>query len=215
MLSRLKSFFNLLTFAYCLFMFLEQVGVALFKDRPTCLYPFSAMDANQLYFTEEVVRECLTHCDVARTSQQQCRGDSHSTTSSSSSCLPFYHLHHHAVVQMGGGCILYLHHHCNHDFSGMASKTAAPTPSKKRGRSDPMQEEWPQQQKQQQGLLLPPAEVLKSMCDCIFASTTYGDVAVRSSICSIVMQRVVSMTNVISREDQRLVDAYCQELSTC
>ena len=58
--------------------------------------------------------------------------------------------------------------------------------------------------------ILPAKDVLRAMCDCIFASTKYGDAAVRRAICGIVLQRVVGMTN-LSREDQRIAAEYCEE----
>ena len=222
-------------------MIITEVGIALFKDRPTYLYPFSSMDPAQLYFVEEVVRECLLHCDIARTVTSSGGGAgggaaatepmslSATSVSSSSSDLPFYHLHHHAVVQMGGGCILYMHHQCNSNLVGSTgSASAVPSLSSRKRSRKQLGEQQPGEQEDTDvhsqtaakstgvfngPLLLPPAEVLKAMCDCIFASTTYGDAAVRRSICSIVLQRVVSMTNVVSRGDQRTIDAYCEELT--
>lgn len=220
-------------------MIITEVGIALFKDRPTYLYPFSSMDPAQLYFVEEVVRECLLHCDIAKTVTSSSGGgtaDAMSlscSTSASSSCeLPFYHLHHHAVVQMGGGCILYMHHH--HRNSNLVGRTATSSSSSSSSRKRSRKQLGEQQQHQEDAeddnnnnqaaapsttgafngpLLLPPAEVLKAMCDCIFASTTYGNAAVRQSICSIVLQRVLSMTHVISRADQRMIDTYCEALA--
>jgi molybdopterin-guanine dinucleotide biosynthesis protein len=114
-------------------------------------------------------------------------------------------MHHHAVVQMGGGCILYLHHHHHHHNSNEGDREEDDS-GKKRGRGSAAAAS--SSSSTASLFLLQPAEVLKAMCDCIIASSAYGDEAVRKSICSIVLQRIVSMTNVVSREDQRLVDAY-------
>ncbi len=54
-------------------------------------------------------------------------------------------------------------------------------------------------------------EVLKAMCNCIFASTEYGDASVRHCICSIILQRVVGITN-LSRDDQLITACYCEEM---
>lgn len=208
-------------------MIITEVGVALFKDRPTHLYPFSAMDPAQLYFVEELVRECLMQCDIAQKQQDNNPLQQHQQqqlmSSSSRNLLPFYHLHHHAVVQMGGGCILYLHHHQNIQGMGSSSSSSSSDPERKRCKKESGGASYSSSTATEASnaaaaaagpILLQPAEVLKAMCDCILASGAYGDDAVRQSICNIVLQRVVSMTNVVSREDQRTVDAYYRSLSS-
>jgi hypothetical protein len=75
-------------------LIITEVGIALFQDRPTALYPFSRMDEDQIYYVEQVVRSCLLKCNAAMI-----------TTSTGDSCPG--KLCHNAMVQMGGGCILY------------------------------------------------------------------------------------------------------------
>lgn len=41
-------------------MVISEVGVALFKDHPNALYPFSAMDARQRTYVENVVATCMS-----------------------------------------------------------------------------------------------------------------------------------------------------------
>lgn len=71
-----------------------QVGVALFKDHPNALFPFSAMDAAQRQYVEGVVAGCMSQfqqrdaCAAAGVAQQP-------PVSAN------------VVMQMGGGCILY------------------------------------------------------------------------------------------------------------
>jgi hypothetical protein len=67
-------------------IFSTQVGVALFRDHPNALYPFSEMDENQRYYVEGIVISCMRQHDIS------------SRTNS------------HVVMQMGGGCILYTDH---------------------------------------------------------------------------------------------------------
>lgn len=176
-------------------LILTEVGVALFKDRPTSLYPFSHMDANQRYFVEEVVRDCLMHCDITTRSFSSARDLD----------LPYYHLHHHAVVQMGGGCILYTH--ALHPAEALEKP---PPAAAKKKRLLSLQENQPAAGTH---LRLRAEDVLKSMCDCIFASTKYGDANVRLAICSILLQRIVGMcgSGVVSREDQRAMHQYCED----
>lgn len=200
-------------------MILTEVGVALFKDRPTYLYPFSAMDHAQRYFVEELVRDCLLQCDIAQQHKQQ--SQEHGMLPS----LPFYHLHHHAVVQMGGGCILYMHHQRNstenmsletNNAAAAAAIAGGGGGGRKKPKTAPQNhlpsQQHRMQQQQQQNNTLKSAEVLRAMCECVFASSTYGDAAVRRAICSIILQRVVGMTNAVSREDQRMAEAFCEEL---
>lgn len=177
-------------------LILTEVGVALFKDRPTSLFPFTHMDSAQRYFVEEVVRDCLLHCDVA-TRHVYVQG------------LPFYRMHHHAVVQMGGGCILYMHH--SHpaeallaDSGKVAAKKGGGGGSSKKGQAETAAAAA-------QKSLLPADEVLKSMCDCVFASTQYGDSDVRLAICNILLQRIVGMCSAVTVQDQRAVHEYCNE----
>lgn len=73
-------------------LIITEVGIALFQDRPTALYPFSKMDADQIYYVEGVVRSCLLKCNAAMSIS-----DDHSQQI----------VCHNAMVQMGGGCILY------------------------------------------------------------------------------------------------------------
>jgi hypothetical protein len=68
-------------------IFSTQVGVALFRDHPNALYPFSEMDENQRYYVEGIVISCMRQHDIS------------SRTNS------------HVVMQMGGGCILYTEPH--------------------------------------------------------------------------------------------------------
>ena len=65
------------------FLYVMQVGVALFKDQPNALFPFSKMNKDQRYYVEQVVMQCLRQYEIS----------SHNTN--------------HIVMQMGGGCILY------------------------------------------------------------------------------------------------------------
>jgi hypothetical protein len=105
-----------------------------------------------------------------------------------SSCM---HLHdicprlgNRVVVQMGGGCILY---------------TDPPPPSS-----------VSQQETKPNCFVLRPIEVLRALCDCIFASAKYGDPAVRHAIASILLQRIVGAVN-IPKDDQRAAFAYAGE----
>lgn len=87
------------------------------------------------------------------------------------------------VVQMGGGCILY----------------TDPAPSSSQA------EEGKAEQ-----FLLRPIEVLRALCDCIFASVKYGDPGVRYAIASIVLQRIIGAAS-IPKEDQRAAFGYASE----
>jgi hypothetical protein len=62
------------------------VGVALFKDHPNALFPFSEMDKDQRYYVEQMVQSCLRQYDISS---------------------PLCKTNNHVVMQMGGGCILY------------------------------------------------------------------------------------------------------------
>lgn len=183
--------------------------MALFKDRPTSLFPFTHMDSAQRYFVEEVVRDCLLHCNVATRHMHVQQG------------LPFYRMHHHAVVQMGGGCILYMHHsHPSEALLSESSRTA--TSGKGGGGSGCKKRSLPATASSSstaaaaasaapKPLLLQPDEVLKSMCDCVFASTQYGDADVRLAICNILLQRIVGMCSAVTVADQRAVHEYCED----
>lgn len=79
------------------------MGIALFKDHPNALFPFSEMDKDQRYYVEQIVYSCMRQYEIS----------SRSTN--------------HIVMQMGGGCILYtepppLQHHvgggCNNGHQG-------------------------------------------------------------------------------------------------
>ena len=161
---------------------ITEVGIALFKDRPTALFPYTEMDSEQLYFVEEVVQSCLLQCNRIT--------ELPSPASSTGSCgLPYYHLYHHAVVQMGGGCILYTKRQLKKVAGKKAEKVCA---------SEPEDE-------------IDKADVLRGMCDCIFASKDYGDAGVLKCICNIILQRVSCMTT-LRQDDQRAVHAYIAEL---
>jgi hypothetical protein len=144
-------------------LIITEVGIALFQNRPTALYPFSKMDACQRYYVEEVVRSCLLKCN----SIPPCAGDQVGRGQ---------HSFHNAMVQMGGGCILY-------------TRTVKGRPS----------------------LLLNPLEVLQCACDCIFDSKDHCSPEIRHAICSIVLQRVCSMSN-IKHSDQQAADDYISGL---
>lgn len=88
------------------------------------------------------------------------------------------------VVQMGGGCILY------------TDPPPSSSASQQEGKVEPF--------------LLRPIEVLRALCDCIFASVKYGDPAVRYAIASILLQRIVGAAS-IPKEDQRAAFAYAGE----
>jgi hypothetical protein len=62
---------------------ISEVGVALFKDHPNALFPFSQMDKDQRYYVECIVLECMREHELCP------------------------QLGSRVVVQMGGGCILY------------------------------------------------------------------------------------------------------------
>ena len=74
-------------------MVVSEVGVALFKDHPNALYPFTAMDLGQRLYVEGVVTSCMNW--HARTSVS-CENESGSGQNSK------------VVMQMGGGCILHI-----------------------------------------------------------------------------------------------------------
>ena len=80
-----------------------QVGVALFKDHPDALYPFSSMDRMQRMYVEDVVSACMaTHqrrSALVGITSSNCGSSSHSISSTSSGRV---------IMQMGGGCILYV-----------------------------------------------------------------------------------------------------------
>lgn len=46
------------------FLYVMQVGVALFKDQPNALFPFSEMNKNQRYYVEQVVMQCLRQYEI-------------------------------------------------------------------------------------------------------------------------------------------------------
>ena len=196
-------------------LILTEVGVALFKDRPTSLFPFTRMDSAQRYFVEEIVRDCLNHCNVASSLATKERGEEEEDG------LPFYRMHHHAVVQMGGGCILYMHerHPAQDLFDTQHQHESSGSRTKKRRRTQLQLQQHPSEaaHSSRSGAAgssrLKAEDVLKSMCDCIFASTKYGDADVRLAICSILLQRIMGMCGggTVTREEQQAVHAYCEE----
>ena len=155
-----------------------QVGVALFKDHPNALYPFSAMDARQRAYVEEIVISCMNRSSqiVQRTSAQ---------------CAPLHNVSVH--MQMGGGCVLYCTDHdptsirYNTTASAAAAMPAAaavpssPLPSAGHAAWLSSAPEWtlPKDQRKQwqdesgagRCMVLGPKEVLEAMCNCIFASS--------------------------------------------
>lgn len=168
------------------------------------------MDDAQRYFVEEVVQDCLLQCDVV---VRHVEAPVHA--GETNAALPFYHIHHHAVVQMGGGCILYMHH--RHPAEALENGGGAAAYKKKKkaeqqgmmGQSSAAQTSSANQL--QNNNRLHADEVLRSMCDCIFSSTKYGDAEVRLAICSILLQRIVGICGLVTRDDQRMVHAYCEE----
>jgi hypothetical protein len=80
-------------------MYETQVGVALFKDHPNAMFPFSSMDVLQRQYVESVVATCM--------SQFQQRDAASAASSSSPSSSLKNTLSANVVMQMGGGCILY------------------------------------------------------------------------------------------------------------
>jgi hypothetical protein len=173
---------------------ITEVGIALFKDRPTALFPYSEMDADQRYFIEQVVQSCLLHCN--RTTQMPPpKQDS----------LPYYHLYHHAVVQMGGGCILYTR--------GKKRQSAALESGTKRKRHPQNKKSLEDTSKDVACISVSRSAILEAMCDCIFASQDYGDVGVLKSVCSIILQRIACMA-LVDQHEQREVHAYLEELSS-
>lgn len=192
-------------------LILTEVGVALFKDRPTSLFPFTRMDSAQRYFVEEIVRDCLNHCNVASSLATKEREEEKEEDG-----LPFYRMHHHAVVQMGGGCILYMHerHPAQDLFDTQHQHESSGSRTKKRRKTQLQLQQHPSEEPSSNSSgRLKAEDVLKSMCDCIFASTKYGDADVRLAICSILLQRIMGMCGggTVSREEQRAVHAYCEE----
>jgi hypothetical protein len=181
---------------------ITEVGIALFKEKPTALFPYSEMDSDQRYFIEEVVQSCLLQCN--RTTQLP-----PPAALNDAKGLPYYHLYHHAIVQMGGGCILYT----RRKPSSACAETPAPSatdPKKKRQKQSSSVVLLSEAASQKQPLVARSA-ILSAMCDCIFASKDYGDAGVLKSVCSIVLQRVSCMT-ALDQEDQRKVHEYMEEL---
>jgi hypothetical protein len=149
-----------------------QVGVALFKDHPNALYPFSEMDKDQRYYVEQIVLACLRQYDISA-----------STTN-------------HVVMQMGGGCILYTepqNMHMSHDYASPSQPVHSPAVKKQsqnQQRSHARQVDGTKSSSNNNStggggngaapdsgkkgasarIRLMPAEVLEALCDCIFAS---------------------------------------------
>lgn len=180
---------------------ITEVGIALFKDKPTALFPYSEMDPDQRYFVEEVVQSCLLHCNRISLLPSSLE----TKDSSGENALPYYHLYHHAVVQMGGGCILYTKKKQNANVAGGSGKKR----QKVRGSSSPPEESCTSDKNDES---VGQEDILMAMCDCIFASKDYGDTGVLQSICSIILQRVSCMT-VLGQEEQRAVHQYINGLS--
>lgn len=124
--------------------FHTQVGVAFFKDHPNALYPFTAMDARQLAYVEEVVTSCMQwhqqRAAAANTSTDVC--DTAQQTSDKSCCTSSS-----VVMQMGGGCVLYV-------AGSSASNTRKRTAN---GCSA--------------DAVLGARDVFAALCDCIFSSS--------------------------------------------
>lgn len=79
----------------------QQVGVALFKGKPSVLYPFTEMDADQLYYVEALVARCMEHHQKIVK-----QGDGLEDANSASNTVP--PINSKVIMQMGGGCILYI-----------------------------------------------------------------------------------------------------------
>ncbi len=97
----------------------SQVGVALFKDHPDALYPFSAMDRSQRLYVEDVVSSCMAMHQRRLASVSSSSAQNVSATGSIINS-------NRVVMQMGGGCILYVEP-CNNNNNGNGVKNAANT----------------------------------------------------------------------------------------
>jgi hypothetical protein len=157
------------TLNICISANTTQVGVALFKDHPNALYPFSAMDDAQLAYVEGLVISCMNQHQ-----QNVQRGQPNKN-------------HHIAVhMQMGGGCVL----HCtDQDPTAVRYTTSASTGDLRGAVNDSAQ--WTLARDRRKGLpansnggnkkaatsaevegcvLLEARKVLRALCDCVFSS---------------------------------------------
>jgi len=181
-------------------MLKTQVGVALFRDHPNAMFPFSAMDEGQRKYVEGVVASCM-----AQFARQR---DAAVSVNNSSSIAA------NVVMQMGGGCILYAE-----SSSGGVTSSAGPCSSNRGSSSQQQLLLRPKDvfetlcdcifaSKRCVGFLL----LLKDDSSLSFLGMSrYGSARVRYAVCSLVMQRVVGMMHV-ARADQQAVHLYALKL---
>ena len=127
-----------------------QVGVAFFKEKPTALYPYSEMDMQQRYYVEKVVTACMDHhqkvvLPPGGAAHADCSEDSQ--CSAKSPCK--------VIMQMGGGCILYME-----EMKGESSV-----------KHDEGRARYTGNAAQASPTLLQASHVMRTICDCVFAST--------------------------------------------
>ena len=125
------------------------MGVALFKDHPNAMYPFSLMDAQQRQYVEDVVATCMA----------QFRQRDAAVVSGSCPKIAA-----NVVMQMGGGCILYAESRQEKENGpcGVGSN-----------RKNNAQGQQHQQQNIQQQKRVSAKDVFETLCDCIFTSKRY------------------------------------------
>lgn len=131
-----------------------QVGVALFRDHPNALFPFSEMDRGQRYYVEQVVCSCIRQYDI-----------SSRTTN-------------HIVMQMGGGCVLYTEPQGMHTVHGVFQSSSGGSSKKNRqqqpqnagGASDALRRSGGDGGQLSGPRLLKARDVFEALCDCIYAS---------------------------------------------
>ncbi len=137
-----------------------QVGVALFKDHPNAMFPFSAMDAGQRQYAEDVVATCMSQFQ-----RQRNHSDDDDVACSSTEQITA-----NVVMQMGGGCILYAEERDSSCCSSSGGSCCTSRANK---------QQKGQQQQKGQGcsschLLVNPKDVFETLCDCIFSSKRYS-----------------------------------------
>lgn len=77
--------------------------MALFKGKPTALYPYSEMDADQRYYIERIVVACMDHHQKNAGALPANSPEESIEEYSKQQAAPCK-----VIMQMGGGCILYM-----------------------------------------------------------------------------------------------------------
>ena len=125
-----------------------QVGVALFKDRPNALFPFSKMDAGQRFFVERVVAACMEQHERVHPNGAGFDDDDEWVGRRQQGCTRFSSK---VVMQMGGGCILF-------------------TEPERRGAKACTTTSGSSSIGATEGTEVSVSEVFDALCDCVFAS---------------------------------------------